>query len=528
MREAPGHGSGRPELPPRPQARRTSIDLAEMGLGRSRSRRVTPVLVSVGDRVTGSRHGAKHEVWANDLQHALYLEGRPSITVTKSELAALSIILGNPLERGAAQSGEKSTSGERTATRKPANTGAHGISISGAATEDGTYHISLTQYKRSISQLPARGSGYSIHFAKYLACGSLPFASDAERVSTILITKGTLEGLRAGTALHLEPTRTQTPDSTFLTTLPNSKLPLFHTLTPSTSQPPSTTIPHTLLNAISALPFEGGLTPLASTPLIQTIRFIASGGLVPGRLLQRLDALVEKVHRHSPHLHLFGPLLEDKNAGLLFREREKLGRLATGALENVDEALTDKVARMHRYVTLIERLMYLVPDMTPQEARTAVKEEVRRQIEQAYHDAVAISATDSSSSAALTKSNAKRDSSLSQNSAFPSKRSKRSKRTSQSSTASQPITASPVQASRNSMAVSRCSSTFPPQNLGSCVEAVLKLDLPLDVAMVALVVRMVLVAWTVSVGDVAWEEGEVGFRVGDVGGVEVVGKMVMW
>lgn len=234
------------------------------------------------------------------------------------------------------------------------------------------------------------------------------------------------------------------------------------------------------------------------------------------------------MHRHSPHLHLFGPLLEDKNAGLLFREREKLGRLATGALENVDEALTDKVARMHRYVTLIERLMYLVPDMTPQEARTAVKEEVRRQIEQAYHDAVAISATDSSSSAALTKSNAKRDSSLSQNSAFPSKRSKRSKRTSQSSTASQPITASPVQASRNSMAVSRCSSTFPPQNLGSCVEAVLKLDLPLDVAMVALVVRMVLVAWTVSVGDVAWEEGEVGFRVGDVGGVEVVGKMVMW
>jgi hypothetical protein len=483
-RDGSGRGSGRPELPPRTQ--RTSIDLAEMGLGRAVSRRVAPVLVLMGNGLAGS---VKHEGWANDLQHALYFEGRPGITVKKSELAALSLILGCPLKPFAAQDDQKDKNGEQTASK-----GAYGISISGAAADDETYHISLTQHKRSISQLPARGSGYSSLFAKFVPCGSLPFAMDSTKVDAILITHETLEALKAGTALNLQPTISQTPASTLLASLPHSRPPTFHTLVPSTTSNPQTL--DTLLTAIAALPFNGGLTPLASTPLIQTVQFIASGGLVPGRLLQRLDALVEKVHRYSPHLHLFGPLLEDKNAGLLFRERKKLGKLATAGMNSEDEPLADKAARMHRYVTLIERLMSLVPNRKPHVVLAAVKEEVKKQIEQAYHDAVAIA----------TDPNPKPRSSLSRHST------RRSKRSSSSS-----VPSSPVQASRASVAFSRCSATFPPQNLGSCVEDVLKMELPLDVATVSVVVRMVIVAWTVSVGVVEGLESDLGAE-----------KMVLW
>jgi hypothetical protein len=41
-------------------------------------------------------------------------------------------------------------------------------------------------------------------------------------------------------------------------------------------------------------------------------------------------------------------------------------------------------------------------------------------------------------------------------------------------------------------------------------------------------VRLVIVAWTLSVGKVAWEEGEEGFRLFGQDGEEVPEKMVLW
>jgi len=62
------------------------------------------------------------------------------------------------------------------------------------------------------------------------------------------------------------------------------------------------------------------------------------------------------------------------------------------------------------------------------------------------------------------------------------------------------------------------------RSLAKQIEHVLKSELPLDVSTIAFVARMVVVAWTVSVGTVAWGEGESGFRVPDL---EALGKMVL-
>ena len=53
-------------------------------------------------------------------------------------------------------------------------------------------------------------------------------------------------------------------------------------------------------------------------------------------------------------------------------------------------------------------------------------------------------------------------------------------------------------------------------NLGKQVEQVLKQDLPLSIPTIGFIARMVIVAWTLSVEPVAWEEGEQGFRVPDL------------
>ncbi|PSN68236.1 hypothetical protein BS50DRAFT_633849 [Corynespora cassiicola Philippines] len=491
---------GRPEVAPKPQ--RTSLDLAEKGLSRSRSRRLSPILVSTSSTLLSTDGAALspiHSSWINEVQHAQYFDGHAGVVVSTSELAALSVILGTPLSI-AQSSPNAEKSQEVVSVRK----GAFNISITGIPLDDGNYRISLRQHKRRIAQLPAKGSGYSPLFAKHLASGALPYSQDKKAVNTIIITNETLEALRLGAGLQLQKAISHTRGSKFLSSIPNSRAPAYHVLAPSAT---STSI-QLLLHAVASLPFTGGLVPLASAPVIKTVHFIATAGLPPARLLQRLDALVEKVQRHAPSLQLFGPLLEDAHAGLLYRERERLGKLATGALTH--EALADKTARMHRYITLLERLMHLVPDMKPQDVRDAVREATKKEMERAYEDAVNAHISGESEVSTTLPLHS-----------LPRRQSKRLSAGSSLSSAlfgagagSSEGTASPSPVPTDILSP-RSSSTFPVHNLGRQVEQVLKVSLPFNVESIAMVARMIIVAWTLSVETVAWDDGEEGFRAAD-------------
>jgi hypothetical protein len=507
----------RPELPPR---HRTSVDLAEMGLGRARSRRVTPALTLTSafnplpeEGLGTSEMGA---AWMDDLQHAQYYEGKISIAVTPEELWAMSAILGT---QPIISSQEIKPEVPRSTTR----TGALGISINVMSTANGKFQVTLRQQKRKTSQLPAKGSGYSTLFAKHLAAGSLPFTQNKKHVDSILITSDTFSAVQSGACLRVRKSDGLTNASRYLSSLPNSRKTEFHTLSPSTT---STSTP-LLLHAIANMPFSGGLSPLASAPLISTVSFVASGGLPAGRLLQRLESLVEKVHRQAPFLGLFGPLYEDANARLLIREQERLGKLATSAI--ADENAMDKAARMHRYTTLLERLMYLVPDMKPQDVLAAVREALKKEIERSYADAVAAFAAGRTSSDTASRTPTKRTTSNSP----PVRQSKRyslqlthpkiaqppasaSTAPRRANTFPQALLPDPQPRKSSSTSSPRRSSTFPVDNLGREVERVLKLELPFSVETVALVARLILAAWTLSVQPVAWEEGEQGVRMLDL------------
>lgn len=500
-----------PELPRRSSRKsvdliRNSIDFAEMGLNRSRSsKRISGpnTLVPIINNVLFEAGGPQpaHTYWDQDVQHALNLEDHTAVPITGQELAALSVILGSPIDLG---SGAQNEGGETLANTFK---GALGISINATPKPDGTYHVALTSIQRSISQLPAKGSGYSTLLAKHLASGALPFALDRKATNSVLITNDTLEALQSGTEIELQPTSANTVGARFLASLPNSRSPNFHVFATSTTTDTSSVT--RLVDAIGELPFIGGFTPLASIPLVKTVRFVASGGLVPGRLLQRLDALVEKVHRQAPHLQIFGPLYEDSNARLLFRSQERLAKLAVGTV--TDEPLADKVARMNRYTTLLERLMVLVPGMKPHDVVVAVRNAMRSEMERSLESAVAAHLIGGNEIVSSPSPQSKRSSSI-------SRRDTRRRSRHSSGTASPDGPSSTVSG--------RPSSTFPTQNLGLVVESVLKNRLPLDVPTIAMVARLVLVAWTLSVEGVAWEDGETGFRVPEV--TKMPQKMYIW
>lgn len=468
---------------------RRSLDITaiEKGLGRGLSvKRSAPVLVALGNGLVEpeTTNAARH-AWMKEDRPAQYCDSQTRMELTSAEIAALSVLLGSLIT--SAPSNDEVTS-------EDLDEGAFGISILSTPSKDGGRMISLRRHKRSTSQLFSGGSGHSPLFAKHIACGSLPFSQEANSTNTILISNENLEAVRSGAPLTMRKRSQQTPQATFLAALPSSRELTFHTLEASTKSSP----PTPLVDAIAQLPFVGGLTPLASAPLISTVQLIATGGVHPGRLLQRLESLIDKLQRHSPHLTIFGPLHSPQNAGLLFRECERLARIATGA---ATEDLADKVARMQRYTTLLQRLMALVPDMKPQDVLPAVTEATKAELLRSHTDAVAARSSTSAPPSPVNDTHCPLSDARS--SSRPSAR--RSPRSS---------------IGAGSSATSRLSTTFPANNLGKQVETLLKSELPFSVDMIAVVARLVVVAWTLSVGRVAWEEGEDGFRVPDLDGLE--------
>jgi hypothetical protein len=467
------------------KSQRKSLDISgvERGFARSSSvKKPAPILIAMGNGFSALvKEGAPPMSWMNEGRIAESRYGSTSVAISPAELVTLSIVLASPLsidEKSDLAHFEK---------------GAFDLSICQSVTEDGKYQISLRQHKRSISHMSTRGSGFSTLFAKHIATGCLPYSQDNTFVQSILVTNQTLRAVQAGSPIYLHKPNVKSRPLRLLASLPSSREINFQAAGVSTE--PLSENP--LIDAIGTLPFLRGLVPLASRPLIDTIQHVAFGGRSPGRLLQRLEGLIDKINRHAPHLSIFGPLYEPQNAALLYRTRDRLGRLATCA--NATESIADKTARIQRYITLLERLMALIPGMKHQDVMTAVQNATKNQLYRSYADACTGHEAASSSESLISDSHT---------ADFIHRHSHRSS-----------------DASTMAVALPRSSAGSPRPNLGKQVELILKADLPLSVEAVAVVARMVIAAWTLSVEVVAWEEGEQGFRIPDLG--DLPDKMVM-
>jgi hypothetical protein len=488
---APNRGRG--DGPTMMQRKSLDLSAAERGFARSMSiKRPSPTLVPMRNGCLKSDQDSTTPTsWMKDGQIVESRHGRFSIKITAAELTALSVILGSPLT----MDDKKNLVGSQK--------GAFNISLLATATENEKYEVDLQRHKQSTSHMPAQGSGFSPLFAKHLAAGSLPYGQDKKSVRSVLITFDTLRAVETGSQLQLQDCSSKTPQYRYLTSLPSSRGLNLQTAIGSTKPMSSNHV----IDAIGMMPFVGGLVPLASMPLVKTVQFVASGGLPAVRLLQRLEGLVERVNKHAPNLNTFGPLYEPHHAALLYRERERLGRLATSATSS--DSIADKASRMQRYVTLLERLMALVPDLSAQDVLEAVQAATRKELERSYDEALATHQKGNSIPSSATKSYCLDSDSRTKR--FSTQSHYQSKCTSD---VSELTITSPVS-----------STGFAPLSLGKQAEQILKADLPLSVDQVALVARLVLVAWTLSVDVVAWEEGEHGFRIPNL--VDLPEKMVL-
>jgi hypothetical protein len=459
------------------KSQRKSLDLSTVERGLARSMSVKrPILVSA--RSGFSAADGEQISWMREGQTAESCDGSLGVRLTTQELATLSILLGSPF----------TTTDEIDLSA--ADKGVFNISIH--VSRDADTRVTLRQHKRSKLHLPANSSGCSTLAAKHLAAGFLPFRQDKKRIHAVQIDNNTLRLLHAGTPIEISM-GSGSRQAQWLASLPTSReLSFYATGALDAAQPQP---PNPVIDAVSMLPFQGGLVPLAASPLVKTAHFIAAGGLPPARILQRLEGLVDKVNRYAPHLGIFGPLYESQNAVLLYRERERLGKLATTA--NAADGIADKASRTGRYITLLERLMALIPHIKPQDVQVAVQEATKKELERSYSEAVLAHKTNAIvvvDSYGCPRSDA---------------RSKRSSAQSPSRFSRQSDTSTcTVTSLRSSIGTSA-------SNLGKQIEDLLKMELPFSVETVAVVARLVIVAWTLSVEVVAWDEGELGFRVPD-------------
>jgi hypothetical protein len=472
-RSKPASHTRRTEVNPQTHTKSMDISVMEMGLVRGLSvKRPAAVLIPIRNGLLDEVGHKTIQSWIQDGQPAKYPDRKMTVRITPTELAALSILLGSRIPIPSS-SQESST-----------DTGAYGISFSLHPSETGkTTTITLHPHQLSISQHHASGSCISPLYAKHLFCGSLPYSQDNLGVHSILINDETFEAIQFGASLSTHAYLVRSPASKYLEALPSAREVRFHILATDMAAEGEMEKESMWLDAIAALPFSGGLVPVAAASLIKTVQFVASAGLQPARLLQRLEGLVDKVHRHSPHLYIFGPLYEAQHAGLLYRERERLGKLANE--RRVEDTLADKTARMSRYITLLERLMALVPDTQPHKVLDAVHEATKLELRKSCTAAVTAHVFAPETTPHLD-----------------------SKRLSVSSRPNPSPT--PPRFNRPSLTFNSSPATsgeFPVENLAKQLEHVLKSDLPFDVRTIAFVARMVIVAWTLSVESVEWEGG---------------------
>ncbi|KAF2202763.1 hypothetical protein GQ43DRAFT_301296 [Delitschia confertaspora ATCC 74209] len=528
--------------------RTDAIDGAEKGLRRSRSKKRSDPLVSGFNRSTEAHDpGFWHcfpidtsvdTSWTSDLQRVRMNDGRLALTMAFSELQALALMLGIRISAFS----EPQTPGQKHEDSTPvealrvSGSGAFAITLQSTQYNQEMYHFHIEQTERPLLQYPSRGSGYSTIHAKHLPYGALPFSRNGLYINSILITSISLRVLKSGQPFDIISTMDRPRQISQLLTLPSSKTLSFHKLEQAyaSSSPQYPANKSTIVHAIAGLPLIGGLVPLVTEPVLESIQFIASGGLEPGRLLQRLEDLIHKVHRQAPHLRLFGPILDDKHTRLWIRERKRLGTVRSrNHGGNEEEAIATSVARVGRYVTLLERLMGLLVEETGMDQKR-VKEEVMsamvRQIGMSWQEAV--DAEKSKTTAVSSMPTSGDDGPLTQSAPH-------NPQTLQTDTTPEPhpflshrqgpACISPVSPSPNPTSLAEPAPPSPTSaapmprpstntfssatsmsstsrvripDLARQVEVILKSPLSFDVHTIARVARLVLVAWTLGVGVV--------------------------
>jgi hypothetical protein len=238
----------------------------------------------------------KSAKWYTTFQ-AIWSHGtQPCIETSEHEVAALAFILGMPL---------------RSTDYLPGGVAAFGIGLSPEKVNI-LPNVRMVYGRRDSRIDPVMGSGYSILFAKHIACGCLPFGIiGKETVQTILVTKQMLGHIKLGNRLvdsynAADQELEWTPCREYLDELPSAYPNNYFAGTERKDENGNNgeirdvckRQVSTWAQSVAGIAF-GGLVPMAGVSLIQAVRFTVNDGNGLGQACYFLEHIMSAVHEQT-------------------------------------------------------------------------------------------------------------------------------------------------------------------------------------------------------------------------------------
>lgn len=154
-----------------------------------------------------------------DFQRPRTVEQKPCIEVSREELAGLALALGMRLTMHTIK-----------------GRGPFGVSLTGKLT-DLQWRLHVSHEHRCEDQ-PTKGSGYSILFAKHIACGSLPFMHSKDLTHCICVNESVLRVVKKGGKITPYMPQRHPPSLDYLIALPAARKLLIYGASDETKNVP--------------------------------------------------------------------------------------------------------------------------------------------------------------------------------------------------------------------------------------------------------------------------------------------------
>jgi len=320
--------------------------------------------------------------WTKNLQKVWIHNDAPCIEVSEAEIGALALAMGVTLKINDKDS-------------LPSGPSAFGASIT--SSNDG----SMTKLKFSFGFWHQNwywaGSGYQTLFAKFIACGCLPFARDTTRlqyfeeygvqtevVHAVEITPDVFDGIRNGDHISAgeRGCSYSSKASAYLDRLPSSAICYVYDQRIQTEdgyhgliQRSNGEYVGSWVTAVTRIAF-GGLVPMATKPLIKAVQFTVGRGnaIDEGDALETLISFVMEQTKQAVgnnSLRLFGI-----NREIDDEMNKNNNKVDLCAILRKPQPLRYIVEVLVRYNTLLERLMAMMATVHPGEQPTDLLQQV--------------------------------------------------------------------------------------------------------------------------------------------------------
>ena len=304
-----------------------------------------------------------------DFQQPRTVEQKPCIEVSREELAGLALALGMRLTMH--------TTGTIDTIK---GRGPFGVSVAGQFT-DSQWRLHVSHEHRREDR-PTKGSGYSILFAKHIACGSLPFMQSKDLTHCVCVNEPVLQVVRKGGQITPYKLDLYPPSLDYLIALPAARKLFIYGASDETKTAPKSEdskkghfITTSKNNAWDKLTWPrvvariafGGLVPQANKTLVDAVQFTVGGRVNPcnstckgdSPCINAVQALMalrvaiddqdRKAKPNDRDLDLFGTSGQDGTARVSIGSESE-----TNCLRASNSRQTGTL--FARYMTLLERL----------------------------------------------------------------------------------------------------------------------------------------------------------------------------